>query len=51
MAIIKEENLFSWEDFIGSGDLERLKIVLEKSRRVILPLKMLFFESIIKNFS
>jgi len=36
MAIIKEQNLFSWEDFIGSGDLERLKMVLEKSIGVIL---------------
>jgi len=50
MAIIKEQNLFSWEDFIGSGDLERLKMVLKKSIGVILLPKMLFLESLFANF-
>jgi len=50
MAIIKEQNLFSWEDFIGSGDLERLKMVLEKSRGVIL-LPKCYFSNPFSNFS
>ncbi len=29
MAVIRQQSLFSWEQFKGTGDLERLKMVLE----------------------
>jgi len=29
MAVISQKHLFSWEQFSGTGDIERLNMVLE----------------------